>query len=112
MVLQLRLQLPPSMLEGSHISPYPHNLQRAKELIRASGINNLTLELYTRDDGSGGLFKRTEKLVVEDLKAAEEFNIKPSHYTFRGVHKDQRIPEIGHIHIKMDGDREEIRTTS
>ena len=66
--------LPPSMLEGSHISPYPHNLQRAKELIRASGINNLTLELYTRDDGSGGLFKRTEKLVVEDLKAAG-FNI-------------------------------------
>ena len=62
------------MLEGSHISPYPHNLQRAKELIRASGINNLTLELYTRDDGSGGLFKRTEKLVVEDLKAAG-FNI-------------------------------------
>lgn len=66
--------LPPSMLEDSHISPYPHNIQRAKELIRASGVSNLTLNLYTRDDGGNGLFKRTEKLVVEDLKAAG-FNI-------------------------------------
>lgn len=66
--------LPPSMLEGSRISPYPYNIQRAKELIRSSGVNNLTLNLYTRDDGGNGLFKRTEKLIVEDLKAAG-FNI-------------------------------------
>jgi len=66
--------LPPSMLEDCRISPYPHNIQRARELIRASGVGNLTLNLYTRDDGNSGLFKRTEKLVVEDLRSAG-FNI-------------------------------------
>lgn len=61
--------MPPSMLEKS-IHPYEYNLQKAKDLIRRSGISNLTLNVCSRDDGENGLFRRTQRCVVEDLQAA------------------------------------------
>lgn len=61
--------MPPSMLENSNIKPYDYNPQKAKELLRRAGITNLTLNLYSRNDGNNGLFTRTMNLFVEDLKA-------------------------------------------
>lgn len=61
--------MPPDMLLNSRLSPYAYNPQKAKELLRAAGISNMTLNMYSRDDGSNGLFKRTERYVIEDLQA-------------------------------------------
>lgn len=62
--------MPPAMLENSKLRPYEYNLQKAKTLLRNSGITNPTITLYSRDDGENGLFRKTQRCVVEDLQAA------------------------------------------
>ena len=62
--------MPPTMLENSNLRPYEYNLQKAKMLLRNSGITNPTINLYSRDDGENGLFRKTQRCVVEDLQAA------------------------------------------
>ncbi|MGB5823418.1 MAG: ABC transporter substrate-binding protein [Proteocatella sp.] len=61
--------MPPALLENSGLSPYAYNPQKAKELLRNAGISNMSLNIFSRDDGPSGLFKRTEKYIVEDLQA-------------------------------------------
>lgn len=69
--------MPPAMLENSQLKPYEYNPQKAKELLRKSGISNLNITLYSRDDGENGLFRKTQRYVVEDLQAVG-FTVKLS----------------------------------
>lgn len=61
--------VPPAMLENSSLSPYSYSPQKAKELLRSCGISDMTLNIFSRDDGANGLFKRSEKYIIEDLQA-------------------------------------------
>lgn len=61
--------MPASMLGGHEYSPYSYDPQKAKELLKRSGVSNLRVSLAARDGNAGGLFSKILSHVTEDLEA-------------------------------------------
>ena len=67
--------MPSSMLGGKTIKPYEYDPEKAKKLLKQSGIKNFNISLASRDGYSGGVFTNILKYILEDLKAVG-LNIK------------------------------------
>ncbi|MBP2027381.1 ABC-type transport system substrate-binding protein [Acetoanaerobium pronyense] len=61
--------MPSSMLGGEEYRPYDYDPQRAKDMLRKSGVTNLNITLAARDGNAGGLFSKILSQVKEDLEA-------------------------------------------
>lgn len=61
--------MPSSMLGGKVIKPYEYDPEKAKRMLKQSGISNLNISLASRDGFAGGIFTKTLKYVLEDLEA-------------------------------------------
>lgn len=61
--------MPSSMLGGKTIKPYEYDPEKAKRMLKQSGIKNFNISLATRDGYSGGIFTNILKYILEDLKA-------------------------------------------
>ncbi|MFZ5354747.1 MAG: ABC transporter substrate-binding protein [Bacillota bacterium] len=60
--------MPASMLGGKTLKAYEYDPEKAKRLLRQSGIKNFNMNLASRDGYSGGIFTKTLKYILEDLK--------------------------------------------
>jgi ABC-type transport system substrate-binding protein len=60
--------LPSAMLDGYSPKAYEYNPQKAKQLMKESGVTNMKLNMYTRDGYSGGIFTLVLKIILENLK--------------------------------------------
>jgi len=61
--------MPASMVGGKTIEPYKYDPERAKRMLKQSGLKNFDISLASRDGADGGIFSKTLKLVLEDLEA-------------------------------------------
>lgn len=61
--------MPSSMLGGKTIKPYEYDPEKAKHMLKQSGIKNFKISLASRDGYSGGIFTNILKYILEDLKA-------------------------------------------
>jgi ABC-type transport system substrate-binding protein len=61
--------MPSSMLGGKSIKAYEYDPEKAKRMLKQSGIKNFNISLASRDGYSGGIFTKTLKYVLEDLEA-------------------------------------------
>lgn len=66
--------MPSSMLGGKVIRPYEYDPEKAKRMLRQSGLNNFNISLASRDGHNGGVFSKILQYVLEDLKAVG-FNV-------------------------------------
>jgi len=67
--------LPASMLGGKSIKPYDYDPERARRMLRESGIRNFNISLASRDGADGGIFAKTLKFILKDLEAVG-FSVK------------------------------------
>ena len=72
--------LPASMLGGKTIKPYEYDPEKAKRMLKQSGIKNFNITLAARDGSGGGVFAKTLKYILEDLEAVG-FHIKVTDVT-------------------------------
>jgi len=60
--------VPASMFaEKYKLEPYPYNPQKAREMLSATGIKNMQLNFFSRDDGQDGPFSMTIPYIEKNL---------------------------------------------